>query len=184
MNRPYAKSFFAIEVISLRSFHDQFFGSFPRHGPLAAVGVITGITRCTAATGIIGDHVINKILIAGIAKLMCLARLEQKRVAWSDFSDPILVANVAAAGNDKIKLRFRRVRVITGKAICLSVSALARDQTDGASTDRATPVRAPARPKCSSSNPAKLSFRRFFFLLGNVFEIDLSHLEESLGCVG
>ena len=83
-------SFFAIEVISLRSFHDQFFGSFPCHGPLAAVGIITGITRRAAAARIVGDHVINKILIADITKLMCFARLKQKRVARSTSVIPFL----------------------------------------------------------------------------------------------
>src|SRR5260370_22276274 len=37
---------------------------------------------------------------------------------------------------------------------------------------------APKRNRNVLRNPAKLSFRRFFFLLGNVFEIDLSHLEK------
>ncbi len=46
---------------------------------------------------------------------MRLARLKEKRVARSDFGYSILVANVAAAGNDEIKLRFSRMRVIGAK---------------------------------------------------------------------
>src|SRR4029077_16049103 len=95
VNRPYLKSFFAIEVIGLPSFHDQFFGSLPRYGPFAAVGIVTGISCCAAAARIVGDHVINKILIAGIAKLMGLARLKQERVTKSYFGRSVLIAHVA-----------------------------------------------------------------------------------------
>ena len=108
-------SFLTIEVIGLRSFHDQFFGPFTRHGPLAAIRIITGVTGCSAAARIVGDYVIDKILIAGIAKLMRFARLKQKRVAGSNFGDPVLIPHIAAAGNDEIKLRFRRMRVIGAK---------------------------------------------------------------------
>ncbi len=141
--------FFAIEVIGLCSFHDQFFGFFPCHSPLTAVGIITGVSCCAAAARIVGKDVINKILIATVSKLMWFARLKQKRVAGSNFGYSVLIANLAATGNDEIKFRFRRMRVIGAKRFALSVSALARDQTDAASIDRATPVRAQAQPKCS-----------------------------------
>ena len=76
---------------------------------------MTGITGCSAATRIVGNDVINKILIATISKLMWFARLKQKRVAWSNFGYSVLIANLAATGNDEIKLRFRCMRVIGAK---------------------------------------------------------------------
>ena len=63
-------SFFSIEIVGLASFHDDFFVPIGRDGPFAAVGVVTGVTCCPAAARIIGDHVINKILVAGIVELM------------------------------------------------------------------------------------------------------------------
>ena len=61
-------------------------GSFLRHRPFAAVGIITGITSCPAAARIIGDHVINKIFITGVTELVRFAGLKEKRIARSDFS--------------------------------------------------------------------------------------------------
>ena len=46
---------------------------------------------------------------------MRFARLKQKGVARSNFNYSVLVADIAAAGNDEIKLRFRRMRVIGAK---------------------------------------------------------------------
>jgi len=71
-------SLFAIEVIGFGSFHDQLFGSFPGHSPLAAVGIITGISCYAAAPRIIGDHVINKIFIARVAEWVRFTWPEKK----------------------------------------------------------------------------------------------------------
>ena len=91
------KSFFAIEIIGLASFHDDFFMPICSDGPLAAVGIVTGITSCAAAARIISDHVENKILVATIAELMRFTRLEEERIARSYFGNTIFVANAAPA---------------------------------------------------------------------------------------
>ena len=46
---------------------------------------------------------------------MRLTWLKEKRITRSDFGNPILVAHVATAGNDEVKLRFSRMRVIRTK---------------------------------------------------------------------
>ena len=91
------KSFFAIEIIGLASFHDDFFMPICSDGPLAAVGIITGITSCAAAARIISDHVVNKILVATIAELMRFPRLKKEGVARSNLSYSVFVANAAPA---------------------------------------------------------------------------------------
>ena len=53
---------------------------------------------------------------------MCLARLKQKRVARSDFGYSVLIANLAATGNDEIKLRFRCMGVIGAKRFAFRYS--------------------------------------------------------------
>src|SRR5882724_2534933 len=108
-------SFFAIEVISLRSFHDHFFPRIFCHRPFSAVGIITGITRRAAATGIIGDHIINKVLIIRIPKLMRFPWLKEECVTRFHFAYAMLVAHAAAARKHQVKLRFSRVRVIGTK---------------------------------------------------------------------
>ena len=94
---------------------DDFFPAICCHCPLAAVGVITGIAGIPAATRIIGDHVINKVLIARVPKLMCLTRLKEKCVARSNLGGPVLVAHAATARQDQVELRFSRMRVIGTK---------------------------------------------------------------------
>src|SRR4029453_2306278 len=83
--------------------------------PFSAVGIVTGVTGWAAASRIVSDHVVHKVLITGIPKLVRFPGLEEKRVAPSDFNRPILVANAAATRNDEIKLRFSRVRMIRAK---------------------------------------------------------------------
>src|SRR5947199_10441857 len=107
--------FFAVEVLGLGSLHDQFLHCIGCYRPFAAVGVIAGIARCAAAAGIICDHVINKVFITDIPKLMRLAWLKEKCVAWSNFGCPILVTDTATTGNDEVKLGFSRIRVIRTK---------------------------------------------------------------------
>ena len=46
---------------------------------------------------------------------MRFTRLKEECVTRSHFGHAIFVANVAAAGNDEIKLRFRRMRMIRAK---------------------------------------------------------------------
>src|SRR6478672_5925729 len=67
--------FFAVEVISLRPFHDYLVSSFFHDGELSAVRVITGI-----ATRIVCDNVINKIFLTGVSELMCFAGDEEEGV--------------------------------------------------------------------------------------------------------
>src|SRR5206468_12862165 len=110
-------SFFAIEIIRLSSLDDEFFGCVPRHRPLPAVGIVTGIARCAAAARIIGNHVVNEVFVTGVAKLMGFAGLKEKGIARSDFSYPVLIANVSPTGNYEVKLRFRRMRVIGTKRL-------------------------------------------------------------------
>ena len=112
MSSAVKESFFAIKVIGVISFHDQFFVPIGSDRPFAAVGIVTGIPCCAAAARIVGNHVIDKILVTGICKLMRLARLAQKRVPRSHFGHSVFVAYIAAAGDDKIKFRFRCMRVI------------------------------------------------------------------------
>ncbi len=147
MNRPYQNSFFAIEVISLCSFHDDFFPRISCHCPFSAVGIITGISRRAAASRIIGDHIINKVLIIRIPKLMRFPWLKEKCVTRSHFGYPVLIPHIAATGNNQIEFRFRRMRVIGTKEFAFAEFGPTPNQTDAASTDRATPVRAQARPK-------------------------------------
>jgi len=68
-------SLLAVEIIGLLSSHDYFFQSLFHHRPFAAVGIKTGISGCAAAR-IIGNHVINKIFITGVGKLVRFARLK------------------------------------------------------------------------------------------------------------
>ncbi len=112
-------SFFAIEIIGFSSFHDDLIASICRHSPFAAVGIVTGITGGTAAARIIGNDIVNKILITGVAQLVRFAGLKQKRVARTDFSESILVSHAAAPGDDEVKFRLRRVRVIRAKCVAL-----------------------------------------------------------------
>src|SRR6266478_5859337 len=69
------------------------------------------------AARIIGDHVINKILIAGVRKLVRIARPEEKRVAGGDDCRSIFVANASASRHNQIKLRLARVRMIRAKRL-------------------------------------------------------------------
>src|ERR1700730_2671881 len=98
------KSFLTVVIIRLFPFHDDLFQSFDRNRPLTAVRIVT-----TIPARIIGDDVINEIFIAGVAKLMRLARSEEKRVPCPHLGGSILVANIAAPGDDEIKFRLRRV---------------------------------------------------------------------------
>ena len=88
--------FFAIEVVSLVPFHYYFLQFLVHDRPFAAIGIKTGIAGCAAAARIIGNHVIHKIFITGVGKLVRFARLKEKRVARSNFSYPIIIANAAA----------------------------------------------------------------------------------------
>src|SRR5207248_2636596 len=108
-------SFFSIEIISLGPLHQYFLQGVVYHRPFVAVGIITGITSRPAAARIIGDHVINEILVASIAELVRFTGLKKEGVARPDFSHFILVAHTAASRDNKIKLRFSRVRVIWAK---------------------------------------------------------------------
>ena len=58
--------FFAIEIIGLVALHYYLLNSVCCDRPFAAVGVIAGITGCTAASRIISDNVVNKVLVTGI----------------------------------------------------------------------------------------------------------------------
>ena len=64
---------------------------------------------------IIRDHVVNEIIIAGIGELVRFARAEEKRVAQSDLGPTIFVTHLAAPGNNQIKFRLARVRMIRAK---------------------------------------------------------------------
>src|SRR5205823_13694746 len=97
-------SFFAVEIVGLSSSHDEFFGSFLRHCPLATVRIITGVTSCAAAARIIGDHIINKIFITCVTELVRFAGLKQKRIARSNFGYAIFIADAAPARDDEIEL--------------------------------------------------------------------------------
>ena len=108
-------SFFAIEVIGLSSFHDDFFPRIFGYCPLATVRIITGITRRAAAARIVSDHIINKIVIPLIPKLVRFPWLKEKCVPGSHFSVPLLVAHYAPAGNHQVKLRFSGVGMIGTK---------------------------------------------------------------------
>jgi hypothetical protein len=106
--------------------------------------------------------------------------LKEKCVARSHFGYPMLVAHLPPARNHQVKLRLSRVRVIGTKEFAFGNSD--ECQIEWMSLRQMERLRfAPKRDRNVLGNPAKLSFRRFFFLLGNVFEIDLSHLEETLG---
>src|SRR4029453_19486598 len=87
--------------------------------PCAAYVIIARNTRRAAATGVIRDHVIKKVLIPGIPKLMRITWLKEKRITRSNLGYPILVAHAAAPGNDEVKLRFSRMRVIGTKEFAL-----------------------------------------------------------------
>ena len=107
--------FFAIEIISLRPFHNHFIRSLFCDRPFAAVGIITGIAGCSAASRIICDYIVNEIFITSVGELVRVARLKKKGIAQSNFSYPIFIANAAAAGNDEVKLRLSLVRMIGTK---------------------------------------------------------------------
>src|SRR5437660_11837396 len=92
---------FAVEVISLLSFHDHFVHPFLPDRELAAVGIMTGI-----AARIVGNYVINKIFIAGVGELMRFSRSEEKRVPRGDDCRSFLVANASASRHHEIKFRF------------------------------------------------------------------------------
>src|SRR4029453_3635640 len=66
-------------------------------------------------TGSIGGHIINKVLITRIPKLMRFPWLKEKGVARFHFGYFVLVAHAAAARNHQVKLLFSRVRVIGTK---------------------------------------------------------------------
>src|SRR2546428_3686465 len=62
-------SFFAVEVIGLCSFHDYFFVPLLPHCEFATVRIKTGI-----AARIIGDDIVNEILLTHVGELVCVAR--------------------------------------------------------------------------------------------------------------
>src|SRR5436853_7434774 len=107
--------FFANEIISLCPFHDDFIPAICCDRPFSAVGIITGITCRAAAARIIGDYVINKVLVTAVPKLVCLTWLKEKCVARSNFNYPLLVTHAATARHDEVELRFSRMRVIGTK---------------------------------------------------------------------
>src|SRR5207302_4191251 len=111
------RSFFSIEVISLSPLHHYFLQGVVYHRPFAAVGIIAGIPSRPAAARIIGDHVINEILVASVAELVRFTGLKQEGIARLDFSDCVLVAYAAAAGNDQVELGFSRMRVVWTKRL-------------------------------------------------------------------
>ena len=59
---------------------------------------------------------------------MRLTGLEQKRVPSSNFSYSVLVAHIAAAGDDQIKFGFRRVRMIGAERLPLGTRTNARSK--------------------------------------------------------
>src|SRR5260370_18928843 len=98
-------------MVGLFSFHDYFFQPLFHHRPFAAIRIKTGISS-TSAAWIIGDNVINEILLAGVGELMRFTRLEEKRIALCYNCRSLFVSNAAATGDDKIKFRFGRVRMV------------------------------------------------------------------------
>ena len=163
-----------MEIIGLLPFHYYLLHSVCCNRPFTAVGVIAGITGCAAASRIISDHVVNKVLITGIPKLVRFTRLKEKRVARFDFSRPILVANIAAARDDEIKFRFSRMRMIRAKEFTFWNS-------DQRKIER-MPLGQIERLRFASERyrdilrcPAKLSLWRLFFLLRNLFEVHFAH---------
>src|SRR6266480_4477248 len=174
------RSFFAVEVIrfptldndavSRRRFIDL---------PFPAVGIVTGIARCAAAARIIGNHVVNEVFVTGVAKLMGFAGLKEKGIARSDFSYPVLIANVSPTGNYEVKLRFRRMRVIGTKRLAfrnphqreIKRMALCQIERVWMTTERDRNV---------LRHAAKLSLWRLPFLLWDIFELHFAHTKQFL----
>src|SRR5437764_3524580 len=103
LNRPrclsYARHdnilFFAVEVICLGSFHDQFLHSIRCYRPFAAVWIETGITCFAAAARIIRNDIVNKIFVSSVAELVRFPWLEEECVTRPYFSDSILITHAA-----------------------------------------------------------------------------------------
>src|SRR5207302_3776962 len=172
------RSFFSIEVISLGPLHQYFLQGVVYHRPFAAVGIITGITSRPAAARIIGDHVINEILVASIAELVRFTGLKKEGVARPDFSHSILVAHTAASRDNKIKLRFSRVRVIWAKRFPL--------RNPHQRKIKRMPLRQVERLRFASKSNGnifcespKLPLWGFAFLLWHIFEIYFPHISSA-----
>ena len=55
-----------------------------RHAPFMAVRIVAALAR-----RVVGDYIQDKVLIAVVLNLMGFTRLEQKRVAGSDFGPAV-----------------------------------------------------------------------------------------------
>src|SRR5262249_39940021 len=113
-----------------------------------------------------------------VAQLMRFAGLKQKRVAGTDLSYTIFVANVAPARHDKIELRFRRVRMIGAK--CFTLRDPHQREIKWMTLRQIERFRlAPQRDRNVLHHPVKLPLWRFSLLLGNIFDIHLAHRNAS-----
>src|SRR5207253_9057599 len=164
---------FAVEVIRLLSFHDHFVLSFLPDCELAAVGIKTGI-----ALRVIGDHVINKIFVAGVGELVRFAWLEEEGVARCDDCRSGLVANASATRHDEIKLRLARVRMIRTKRFALR-------NADQREIER-MPLRqierlriAPKRHRDILRSPSNLPLRRLLLPFFDVLQMHFAHTQYS-----
>src|SRR4029077_9660363 len=79
---------------------------------LPACGEITGVAATPTAAWIIRDDVIDEIVIAGVAQLVSLAWLKEKRVSRAYDYRSIFVADAAATRDHEIKLCFSGVGMI------------------------------------------------------------------------
>src|SRR2546430_17304706 len=169
------KLFFAIEIISLRPFHHHFLGSLLNDRPFAAVGIVTRIAGGSAASRIIGYHVINKIFITSVCELVRFARLKEKRIARSNLRRSIFVTHTASTGDDQIKFRFGRVRVVRAIRFALWNS----DQREIKRMPFRQIERLRFATECNGHilhELVELALWRFSFLFRNVFQIHFAHI--------
>ncbi len=153
---PTGGSLFPLEVIGLLANYDHLIGPFPEHRKLAAIGIKTGI-----AARIIGNNVVNEIVI--------FPRSELVRCAWAEkrMSRPVRLQLVrpcpefCRGPKPPDKTRTRPSANDTGNTSSLLEFAPEPGRTDAVSLGRATPARAPARPKCFlqiyESSPSAIS---------------------------
>lgn len=66
--------FFAVEVGRLGAFHDDVI-RWPKHRPLFAVRIITGV-----ADRIVRDHVVGELVRSGVGDLVRFARSKEERI--------------------------------------------------------------------------------------------------------
>src|SRR5438034_5598661 len=165
---------FAVEIVGLFSFHDYFFQPLFYHRPFAAVGIKTGISG-TSTARIIGNDVVNKIVVASVGELMRFTGLKQKRIASGYDCRSILVANAPATGNDEIKFRLRGVRVVRAIRFALWNS----DQREIKRMPFRQIERLRFATECNGHilhELVELALWRFSFLFRNVFQIHFAHI--------